>query len=100
MSDQSHKPKPEPTAGSETASQDSLADQLGAMHWLQCRVTLDLPAVRFRIEDLLTLSIGMIVETGSPERDGVPIAVNGTSFALANLESVGDKLAFRISEIL
>jgi len=75
-------------------------DRLTAMGWLPCSVTLEVPAARFTIEKLLKLSTGMLVETDLPEGKSVPVQVNGKEIALSDIETVGDNLAFRVTEIL
>ena len=74
--------------------------RLNSMQWLPCTLTVDLPLVGFTIGNLLKLSKGMLVETSNPGDAGVPVQLNGKPIALSDIETVGDKLAFRIAEIL
>ena len=73
---------------------------LESMEWLPCSVTLDVPAVGFTIDKLLRLSTGMLVETGLAEDKGIPVQVNGKEIGLSDIETVEDRLAFRITELL
>lgn len=85
--------------GAKTPSQEA-EDRLTAMGWLPCTVTLEVRAVRFTISKLLKLSTGMLVETGLAEGQSVPVQVNGKEIALSDIETAGDNLAFRVTEIL
>lgn len=75
------------------------ADPLKDLEWLPCRVSLEIPVVKFTVGDLLRLSKGSIVETSSPITADIPILANGQLIGQAEFEVVGDRLAVRVTEL-
>jgi flagellar motor switch/type III secretory pathway protein FliN len=73
-------------------------DALDRMPWLPCTVSLELPAVRFTIADLLALTKGSIVETACHHTSDVPLRVNKVLIGWTEFEVVGDRLAVRITD--
>lgn len=76
------------------------SDELDNVSWLPCTLTLELPAVRFTIADLLSLKKGSIVETACHHTSDVPLRVNQLLIGWTEFEVVGDQLAVRITEQL
>jgi len=73
-------------------------DPLDSMPWLPCTLSLDVPVVRFTIGDLLTLTVGSIVETACHHTSDVPLRVNQLLIGWTEFELIGDRLAARITE--
>jgi flagellar motor switch/type III secretory pathway protein FliN len=73
-------------------------DGLDSMPWLPCTVSLEVPAVRFTIADLLALTKGSIVETACHHTSDVPLRVNKVLIGWTEFEVVGDRLAVRITD--
>jgi flagellar motor switch/type III secretory pathway protein FliN len=71
---------------------------LDSLPWLPCTLTLELPVVHFTIADLLALKEGSIVETACHSTSDVPLRVNQLLIGWTEFESVGDRLAVRITE--
>jgi flagellar motor switch/type III secretory pathway protein FliN len=86
----------EPTAAPGSDSSDK--DLLDTMPWLPCTLSLEVPAVRFTIADLLGLTMGSIVETALHHTSDVPLRVNKVLIGWTEFEVVGDRLAVRITD--
>jgi flagellar motor switch/type III secretory pathway protein FliN len=76
----------------------SETDPLDSMPWLPCTLSLEVPAVRFTIADLLALTKGSIVETACHHTSDVPLRVNKVLIGWTEFEVVGDRLAVRITD--
>ncbi len=66
---------------------------------LPCRLTVDLPVPGFRVKDFLGLSLGSVVSTHWRVTQDLPIRVNGTLIAWAELEGASTRLAARLTEL-
>jgi flagellar motor switch/type III secretory pathway protein FliN len=77
-------------------SLDSLT--LDSLPWLPFTLSVEIPAVRFTIGDLLGLKAGSIVETAFHHTSDLPLRANGLLIGWAEFEVVGDCLAVRITE--
>jgi len=73
-------------------------DPFDLMPWLPCTLSLELPAVRFTVGDLLTLSPGSIVETACHQTSDVPLRVNNLLIGWTEFDVVGDRIAVRITD--
>jgi flagellar motor switch/type III secretory pathway protein FliN len=67
--------------------------------WLPCRLTLEIPIVKFSVGDLLRLDKGSIVETACPSTGDIPVRVNGLLVGWSEFEVIGNRLAVRITEL-
>jgi flagellar motor switch/type III secretory pathway protein FliN len=85
----------EPRRSESTASRK---DPLDSLPMLPCTLSLDLPVVRFTIQDLLTLGKGSIVETACHHTSDVPLRVNQLLIGWTEFEVIGDRLAVRITD--
>jgi flagellar motor switch/type III secretory pathway protein FliN len=73
-------------------------DPLDTMAWLPCTLSLEVPAVRFTIGDLLLLTKGSIVETACHHTSDLPLRVNQLLIGWTEFEVIGDRLAVRITD--
>jgi flagellar motor switch/type III secretory pathway protein FliN len=64
---------------------------------LQLDVTIPIPL--FRVEDLLGLEKGTVLESSWPHTDDVPVWCGGSQLAWTEFEVVDDKLAVRVTRI-
>lgn len=64
---------------------------------MQLDVTVPIP--EFRIEDLLTLEKGTVVEARWPHTDSVPVWCGGAQLVWAEFEVRGQKLAVRVTRL-
>jgi flagellar motor switch/type III secretory pathway protein FliN len=76
----------------------SEGDRLEMVSLLPFTLTLEIPVVRFTIQDLLSLKIGTIVETACHQTSDIPLRVNGILLGWTEFDMVGDRLAVRITE--
>lgn len=74
-------------------------DPAEVLPWLPCRLTLDIPVVKFTVGDLLKLGKGSIVETAWHHTSDIPLRVNGQLVGWTEFEVISDRLAVRITEI-
>ncbi len=91
--------KIEPIREVKTLEKRAEKDPAEVLPWLPCKVTLDIPVVRFTIADLLKLKNGSIVETAWRHTSDIPLRVNGQLVGWTEFEVIGDNLAVRITEI-
>jgi flagellar motor switch/type III secretory pathway protein FliN len=73
-------------------------DLLDTVPWLPCRLSLEIPVVRFTIGDLLTLANGSVVETAYHHTSDIPLRVNQLLLGWTEFDVIGDHLAVRITE--
>lgn len=73
-------------------------DPLDSLPWLPCTLSLEVPAVRFTIGDLLLLTKGSIVETACHQTSDLPLRVNQLLIGWTEFEVIGDRLAVRITD--
>lgn len=76
----------------------SESDRLEMVPLLPFTLTLEIPVVRFTIQDLLSLKIGTIVETACHQTGDIPLRVNGILLGWTEFDVIGDRLAVRITE--
>jgi flagellar motor switch/type III secretory pathway protein FliN len=74
-------------------------DPAETLPWLPCTLALDIPAVRFTVSSLLTLTKGSIVETAYHQSSDLPLRVNGQLVGWTEFEVVGDRLAVRLTDL-
>jgi len=82
-------------AESITIPTDKWAPAMG----LVCRLTVDLRFPHFRVNEILHLQKGSVVDTGWSVTSDVPFSVNGRTVARGEFEVVGECLAFRLTEL-
>lgn len=86
---------------SATASTDQTAKapEWRELGWLPFQVSLEVPAERFTVADLLALRPGQLVRTGWSQGTEVPLRANGQLIGWAEVEAVGDRIGARITEL-
>ncbi len=72
---------------------------LAQFGWLPCHLSLEIPAVKFTVGDLLRLGKESIVETASASTSDIPLRVNGLLVGWTEFEVIGNRLAVRITEL-
>ncbi len=76
---------------------------LDPSHWgpmldLQCMVALEIALPAFTVGDLLRLEPGAVIDSGWNQADDVAVQINGTRIGVAEFDSVGERMAMRVSE--
>jgi flagellar motor switch/type III secretory pathway protein FliN len=66
---------------------------------LPCQLTVDLGVPAFRVSDFLQLRPGSVIGTQWRVTHDLPLRVNGTLIAWAELEGAGNHLAVRLTEL-
>ncbi len=66
---------------------------------LPCQLTVEVPIPKFRVADFLALRTGSVVTTSWRVTHDVPLRVNGTPIAWAELEGASKLLAVRLTEL-
>jgi len=84
------------TPATSTGTHES--DLLESMPWLPCHLSVEVPATRFTIGDLLALAKGSIVETACHHTSDLPLRVNKLLIGWTEFNVVGECLAVRITE--
>jgi flagellar motor switch/type III secretory pathway protein FliN len=91
-------PPPESAKRETAPSVRKQSDQLDEMPWLRCTLTMEVPAVRFTIANLLKLAPGEIVETAWHHTSDVPLRANRTLIGWTEFDVIEDRLAVRITD--
>jgi flagellar motor switch/type III secretory pathway protein FliN len=67
---------------------------------LPCVLSVDVPLKELTVRDLLQMEPGTIVESKNVNGADVPISVNSRLIGWAEFEVVGQRLGFRITELI
>jgi flagellar motor switch/type III secretory pathway protein FliN len=67
----------------------------------QLRITMrvGVPLTRFRVRDVLTLKVGQVFESGSPETEDVPLMVGQVQLGWSEFEVVDQRLGLRLTRL-
>ena len=82
-----------------TAQTPGAPDPNADFGWLPCKLSLEIPLVKFTVGDLLNLSKGTILETSYHYTSDIPLRANGLLIGWTEFEVIGDRLAARITEL-
>jgi flagellar motor switch/type III secretory pathway protein FliN len=74
-------------------------DPIETYGWFPCLLSLEVPACRFTVGDLLQLRPGSIVETSSHHASDIPLRANGLLIGWTEFEVIGNRVAVRITEL-
>ena len=66
---------------------------------LPCTLSVDIELPHFRVRDFLAVRIGSVVQTQWSLGRDVPLWVNGALIGWGELESIGTRLAVRVTEV-
>jgi flagellar motor switch/type III secretory pathway protein FliN len=66
---------------------------------LPCQLSVDVPLPDFKVRDFLGVRIGSVIRTNWSLGRDVPLRVNGTLIAWAELEGTSTHLAVRMTEL-
>jgi flagellar motor switch/type III secretory pathway protein FliN len=89
---------PRNAEAAQKTEESSVSEGLETMPLLPLTLTLEIPVVRFTIQDLLSLKIGAIVESACHQTSDIPLRVNGILLGWTEFDVIGDRLAVRITE--
>jgi len=67
---------------------------------LPCHLYVALGVPHFTIRDLLSLSVGWVVDTQRPEGAHAPVMVNGVMVGWAEFDVIEERLAVRLTELI
>jgi flagellar motor switch/type III secretory pathway protein FliN len=67
----------------------------------QLRITMRIgvPLTRFRVRDVLTLKVGQVFQSGSPETEDVPLMVGQVQLGWSEFEVVDQRLGLRLTRL-
>lgn len=82
-----------------TADPGPAKDPVEVYGWFPCLLSLEVPASRFTVGDLLRLRVGSIVETSSHHTSDIPLRANGLLIGWTEFEVIGSRVAVRITEL-
>jgi len=91
--------EPQPVEPPPTEVAATAKSPIEDFRWLPCRLSVEIPASRFTIGDLLNLQEGSIVKTACPYVSDVPLRANGLLIGWIEFEVVGLQLTVRITEL-
>ena len=84
-------PKSDPVATSDASWLEA--------NWLPCRLSVEMPILRFTMGDLLRLEVNTLVDTHVANSADVPLRVNDALIGWAQFEVAGDRLGVRLTEL-
>lgn len=64
---------------------------------MQLNATIPIPG--FRVQDLLALENGLVLESGWPQADDVPVWCGGAQLVWTEFEVIDHKLAVRVTRL-
>jgi len=67
--------------------------------WLPCQVSFVVWIPRFTVSDLVRLRMQSVVDSHRAESTEIEVELNGRLIGWAELESAGERLAFRLTEL-
>ncbi len=88
---------PDPVLKSDPANEDA---RWRSVSELACEVTVEVPLSGFRVEDFMKLQKGAIIPARWPVSSELPLRVNGTLIAWAELEASATRIAVRLTEVV
>lgn len=62
-------------------------------------ITAGVPLPRFKVQDLLRLAVGQVIESSFAASEDVPVKVGATQFAWSEFEVVGEQIAVRLTRL-
>lgn len=71
-----------------------------ALWWLPCDLSPQVPLTQFTVGELLRLHPGSIVASGWNRSTEIPLYANGQLIGWAELDSVGEHIGARITELV
>jgi len=77
----------------------SAAERWRPLWWLPCELAPQVPVARFTVRELLRLHSGSIVATGWSCSKELPLYANAQLIGWAELDSVGEHIGARITEL-
>src|SRR5690348_8301326 len=66
---------------------------------LPMQLDVMIPVPSFRVQDLLALEKGAVLETGWPYTDDVPVWCGGSQLVWSEFEVIDEKLAMRVTRL-
>jgi flagellar motor switch/type III secretory pathway protein FliN len=67
--------------------------------WLPCRLSAEVAMLSFTVGDLLSLEVNSVLSTRVSTTGDLHVRVNGEIIARAELDSIGNRLAVRLTEL-
>ncbi|HEV2398283.1 MAG TPA: FliM/FliN family flagellar motor C-terminal domain-containing protein [Candidatus Sulfotelmatobacter sp.] len=89
-------PAPNPAVENESLGEEARWQPLMQ---LPCRLTVDISMPNFRVESLLAMQPGSVLNTGWGVTRDIPLKINGVLIAWGELEGSGSRLTVRITEL-
>ncbi len=80
--------------------QSSATEQWRPLWWLPCELSPQVPLTQFTVRELLRLHPGSIVASGWSRSTEIPLYANGQLIGWAELDSVGEHIGARITELV
>jgi len=77
----------------------SLHERWKQLHWLPCRLEVQLSVPHLTVGDILRLQPQSVVETRWQQNADVPIRANGQLIAWAEFEGLDETLAVRVTRL-
>jgi flagellar motor switch/type III secretory pathway protein FliN len=82
------------------ASPGEVTDKWSQWRWLPCELSPQVPVTRFTVRELLRLHSGSIVATSWSRSTEIPLYANGQLIGWTELDSVGEHIGARITELV
>lgn len=73
-------------------------DEWGTFAEVPCELRLELYIPQVRVEDILQLAPGRILNSGWPTNRDLPLRINGKMLAWVEMEGTSKKLSVRLTE--
>jgi len=84
----------------ESEASGQSADKWRGLSWLPCELSPQVAMAQFTVGDLLRLKAGSILSSCCSRTTEIPLYANGQLIGWAELDSVGEHIGARITELV
>jgi flagellar motor switch/type III secretory pathway protein FliN len=89
-----------PAESEASAPETAAAEKWRPLWWLPCELSPQVPLAQFTVRELLRLHPGSIVASSWSRSTEIPLYANGQLIGWAELDSVGEHIGARITELV
>lgn len=70
------------------------------LSWLELTMAVEVPLLRFKVQDLLRLSEGQVFESAFSDTEDVPLRIGDMQLGWTEFEVVDQKIALRLTRLV
>ena len=89
-----------PAQTNAAAAAPEALDKWRQLGWLPCDLSPQVPVSRFTVRELLRLRPGAVISSGWSRSTEIPLYANGERIGWTELDSVGEHIGARVTELV